>query len=151
MEEIVKVFGIKWELVLIQAVNFGLLLLILWWFLYRPLVSIISKRQQVIEQGVANAKKAESRVKEIEEEKDSIILNATTEGGLIIDKAKESASVKESEIISEANDKSSRILESANAKSEEIKKRALEESKGEITRMAVLAAEKILREKAESR
>ena len=70
MEEIVKVFGIRWELVVIQAVNFGLLLLILWWFLYRPLVAIMAKRQQVIEQGVRDAEVAKERLEAVAGERE---------------------------------------------------------------------------------
>ena len=75
MDEILEVFGINWKLLLIQSVNFGILLLVLWRFLYRPLVKIMGERQSVIAKGVQNARDAEERLKSIEEEKDSHRIN----------------------------------------------------------------------------
>jgi len=149
MEEIVRVFGINWKLLLIQGVNFGLLLLILWRFLYRPLIQMISKRQEVISKGVEDANKAEERLDEINEEKESIITSATSEGEEIVQKAVESAKKRETELLKEANAKGERVISDAGLKAEEIKRLALEESKGEIARIAVLSAEKVIREKAE--
>ena len=57
MEAIIEVFGLDTKLLFIQAVNFALLLIILWWFLYRPLARIVGERQQVIEKGVKDAEK----------------------------------------------------------------------------------------------
>lgn len=147
MEEIVKVFGINWKLLLIQGVNFGVLLLILWRLLYRPLISIISKRQEAIKKGVEDANKAEEKLNEINEEKESIITSATLEGEEIVQKATEAAKVREAELLKEANLKGERVLSEADLKAEELKRLALEESRGEIARIAVLGAEKVLRQR----
>ena len=148
MGEIAAVFGINWKLLLIQGVNFGLLLLILWKVLYIPLVRIMGERQAAIEKGVKDAEKAEQKLSDIKEEEDSIVKKATLKGEKIVDKARVQAKTKEEEMLKEANAKSERVIGDAGLKAEEIKKQAHEESKNEIARMAVLAAEKVLREKA---
>ena len=48
MDEIIRVFGINWKLLAIQAVNFGLLLILLHRFLYKPLLKVIEERQMHI-------------------------------------------------------------------------------------------------------
>lgn len=146
MGEIAAVFGINWKLLLIQSINFGLLLLILWKFLYKPLVRMIAKRQETIEQGVKDAEKAEINLLEVNEQKDSILQGATDEGEKIVGKAVETAKQKETELLKEANSKSERVIADAALKAEEIKKVAHEESKAEIAKIAVLAAEKVIRE-----
>ena len=148
MGEIAAVFGINWKLLIIQAVNFGLLLLILWKFLYIPLVRMMAERQAAIEKGVKDAEKAEQKLADIKDEEDSIIKTATIEGEKIVDKAKTEAKNKEVDLLREANAKSERVVSDASQKAEEIKKKAHEESKEEIARLAVLAAEKVLKEKA---
>ena len=148
MGEIAAVFGINWKLLLIQGVNFGLLLLVLWKFLYTPLVRMMGERQAAIEKGVKDAEKAEQKLSEIKEEEDSIIKTATIEGEKIVDKARNEAKSRESELLAEANAKSERVMSDAALKAEEIKKKAHAESKEEIARVAILAAEKVLRERA---
>ena len=148
MGEIAAVFGINGKLLLIQSVNFGLLLLILWKFLYTPLVKVMAERQAAIEKGVKDAEKAEKKLEDIKEEEISILKSATNKGEKIVQKAVDQAKSKELELIHDANQKSERVLADAGLKAEEIKRVAHEESKAEVAQVAILAAEKILREKA---
>ncbi len=147
MSEIIQVFGIDWKLLLIQAFNFSVLLLALWYFLYKPVIKMLDKRQKIIEKGVVNAEKSEKRLVEIEDERDEIISKATTVGNKIISDAKNRGDEKASEIISDANIRSESILADATARGKEAKERALRESKEEIAKTAILAAEKVLKEK----
>ena len=149
MGEIAAVFGINWKLLLIQSVNFGVLLLILWRYLYTPLVKMMAKRQTAIEQGVKDAEAADTKLTEIKENEGTILKTATVEGEKIVEKARGRAKEKEAELMVEANSKSERVIGDASLKAEEIKKKAHEESKEEIARVAILAAEKVLRDKAE--
>lgn len=148
MGEIINTFGIDVRLLLVQMFNFGLLLLILWYFLYRPVIKMLEDRNEKIEKGVKASEKAEERLDEINDEKDSIITMATTEAGGIVEKARVHAKEKEEEILKVAAERSERVLKDAELKAEEAKKRALEESKTEIARMAVLGAEKVLEERS---
>lgn len=147
MGEIAAVFGLNWKLLLIQSVNFGLLLLVLWKFLYIPLVGMMDKRQKAIEKSVVDAESAEKKLSDIKEEESSILKSATIDGEKIVEKARTNAKSKEAELMAEANTKRERVISDAGLKAEEIKKRAHEESKQEIARVAILAAEKVLREK----
>jgi len=69
MEEIAKVFGLDWKLLIIQAVNFGVLLLVLWYFLYKPVLKMLDERRGKIQKGVEDAENAEIRLTEIEGER----------------------------------------------------------------------------------
>lgn len=147
MGEIIETFGIDVRLLLVQAFNFGLLLLILWYFLYRPVIVMLEQRKEKIEKGVSDSEEAAEKLSEINEEKDSIINLATVEAGGIVEKSRVRGKEKEEELLKEANEKRDRILKDAELKAEEAKNRALEESKTEIARMAILGAEKVLQEK----
>lgn len=148
MSEIFAAFGINWKLLLIQAFNFGLLLLALWYFLYRPLLSMMEERQEKIEKGIKDAEQSEKRLAEIESEKDEIIAKATTKGGNIVSDAKSRGEEKAGEIVTDANARAEAIVNDANARAEEAKEQAMRESKDEIAKTAILAAEKILKEKS---
>lgn len=147
MSEILSTFGVDWRLIFIQAVNFGLLLLILWYFLYHPVLRMIEKRQGKIEQGVKDAEEAEVRLSKVDEQKEEIIKDATVRAGILVEEAKHHGDEKGEEILRDAAGKSERIVDDARKRAQEIKKQAFEESKEEIARLAVLGAERILREK----
>ena len=58
MEQILGTFGIDWRLLLINAVNFGIVLLVLWRFLYTPVMKMLEERRQRVAQGVEDARAA---------------------------------------------------------------------------------------------
>ena len=46
MGQVLAAFGIDWRLLLINSINFGLLLLALWYFLYGPLMKMLEEAPQ---------------------------------------------------------------------------------------------------------
>lgn len=58
--------GINWQLLLSQAVNFFILLLVLRFFVYKPLLAVIKKRQARIEEGLQKAQQADIRLAEVD-------------------------------------------------------------------------------------
>lgn len=147
MSEILGIFGVDWRLLLVQTFNFGLLLAILWYFLYRPVISLLEKRQAAITEGVLNAERAGKELAEITVQKEAILTEAGREGDSIVERAKERALIKEETIIREAEERGVRLMEEARDRAQEGKRRAREESKEELARLAILSAEKILRGK----
>ncbi len=145
MGEVFAAFGINWKLLLAQSFNFGLLLLALWYFLYRPVIAILEKRRKTIEKGVSDAEKAKKRLTEIDGEREDILAKATNDGNKIVGDAKERAEEKKAEILTEADKRAESLLTDAQARAREAKERALRESKEEIAKTAILAAEKIMR------
>lgn len=146
MEEIVRVFGLNWKLLIIQAVNFGVLLLALWYFLYRPVLKMLDARREKIEEGVKSAEKSQERLREIEGERDTVLKDATKSAEELLGSSKERAQEQASQIVNDANTRADSILVSAEQRAQEAKEQALRESKEEIGRAAVLAAERILKD-----
>jgi F-type H+-transporting ATPase subunit b len=148
MEQIIDVFGLDWKILIVQIVNFALLLGILWYFLYKPLTTLIENRRAQIIKGVADAERAEAALKDADAKKGEIMTAASMDAERVIATAREQAKQKESQIMVEAQEKYERVLREAALKSEEIRKEALDESKEEIAKLIVLGAEKALREKS---
>jgi len=149
MEQLVDTFGIDWRILLVQIVNFTVLATLLWYVLYRPLVSLIENRRAQIIKGVADAERAEAALKDADAKKSDIISEASIEADKIVSSARENAKKKEAEIVQEGQQKYERLLSEAAMKGEEIKRGALEESKEEIARLIVLGVEKTLRNGAQ--
>ncbi len=67
MQQLVQQLGIDWRLLLSQAVNFALLLIVLRLYVYKPLLKIMHDRKLRIEEGLTKADEADRRLAETEE------------------------------------------------------------------------------------
>ena len=147
MGELFAAFGIDWRLLIMQLINFALLLVALWYFLYRPVIALIDTRREKIEEGVKDAERAHTRLSEIEGERDTLLREATQSADTIVATSKTRAEEEASSIVGTAHTRAESIVTDAQARAEEAKRRALRESKEEIGKAAILAAAKIVREK----
>ena len=147
MADLLQSFGIDWRLLIIQAVNFGVLLVALTYFLYKPVLNILDERRKKIEQGVKDASDAKHELENAEIKAAEIVGQASGKAEEIVLNAKGVAEQKGQEIISEAQARSERIEAEAKAKAQEAAKRALDSSNEEIARTAILAAERLLKKK----
>lgn len=148
MEQIVSVFGINWKLILIQVVNFGLLLAVLYKFLYTPVLAMVDKRRAKIVRAIHDAEKAEAELGLAEAEKARIIREATQKGDELIDAAKKHAEAGEHTIMKDAHRKAVHLLNEAERRVAREREEMLQKAEREVARMAVLSAEKILRQGA---
>jgi len=147
MAELFSTFGIDWRLLLIQAVNFGVLLLALWYFLYTPVMNMIENRRQKIAEGVKNAEEAKKQLAEAGQEREEIVGKAAQEAEGIVASARERAEEKGTELVGNAKARADSMLADAAARAEEIARKTHAESEKGIAKAAVLMAEKVLREK----
>jgi F-type H+-transporting ATPase subunit b len=148
MDEIIHAFGIDGRLIIIQVVNFGILMVALGYFLYKPILRILKEREEKITQGLKDAEDAARAKAEAGEEKQTILTSAHMEAGEVAKRAQVAAETQASEIVAGAQEKAAAVLSDAEIKREQIKAQALKESEKEIASLAVLAAEKVLREQA---
>lgn len=146
MSALFSTFGIDGKLLLIQAVNFGAALLVLWYFLYRPLLKVISERRENIARGVADAKAAADARAKTEHERAGILSSAEKEAEAVVAKAVNEAKAERADIVKKAQERSDALLADARASAKEARRRALAESEKDIARMATLAAENILKQ-----
>lgn len=147
MEEILHAFGIDWRLILIQVVNFGILAGALWYFLYTPVLKILKDREDKIRRGIEDAEAAGKTRAEADTTRQEIIKEAHTEATHIVNRGTLHAEEKASTLLNEAHEKAARDITEAQKTATELKAQALKESEAEIAKLAILGAEKILREK----
>ncbi len=147
MSEILGVFGIDFRVLILQAVNFGIVLVVLWYFLYRPLINLIEKRRKDTIEAVANAERAAAELSEADATRKDIITKANKEAEQLVLSAREQAKDTESKLVHDAQARADQLIAEARAQGDEAKKRALAESREEIAKLTVLGVEKLLREK----
>ncbi|MHB1118098.1 MAG: F0F1 ATP synthase subunit B [Minisyncoccota bacterium] len=145
MEQIIAVFGINWKLILIQGVNFGLLLFVLHRFLYKPVLAMVDARRAKIERAIKDAEQAEEDLGRAEAEKARILREAAQRGDESIVAAKKHAEGEEHVIMKDAHRKAVHLLNEAERRSAREREEMIANAEREVARMAVLAAEKVLR------
>lgn len=148
MEQLIEAFGLDLKLIAIQIFNFVVMMAILTYFLYNPLLKVLRERKEHIEQGIKDAAAAKEARAAADTEKQEIVASAHKEAEQVSVRAKEYADQKTADIVAAADEKAATIVKAAEEKGEEIKKKAHKESEAEVAKVAVLAAEKILREQA---
>src|SRR3989344_1626514 len=132
MEEIIKAFGIDWRLLTIQLINFGLLMFLLYRFLYKPILKLLDERKNKIAKGVHDAEAAERTLGEIERERSVKIVQAEKEADTLIEHARSESALKARQQSAEGEKGAARIMKEAEAQAREIKERAVRESKEEL-------------------
>jgi F-type H+-transporting ATPase subunit b len=147
MQEIVHAFGIDWRLIVIQVFNFAILMGVLWYFLYTPVLKLITDRESKIKKGVTDAEDAEKALKDADTERNRIVKEAHGEASMIVARGTERSEEKAKNLERETAEKLAKQIAAAEAQAEEFKAKAVKEKDAEIAKIALLAAEKLINEK----
>jgi F-type H+-transporting ATPase subunit b len=147
MEQVLSTFGIDWKLLLINTANFGLLMFILWYFLYEPILKMLEERRRKIEQGVADAEAAAKERSSTEAARAATLAQAGKEADEMLLRAREAARHKEDELVAAGEATAETLVAEAHAQAQELKAQALKESKEELAKLVVLGMEKAFHKK----
>jgi len=145
MNALFSAFGIDWHLLVINLINFGLMLVALWYFLYGPIVRMLEARRQKVAQGVIDAELAAERLAEIEASRAGTLAAAGREADEVLSRARKAALEKEKAQLAAGEAAAARIVADAETAAAEAKARAIAESRDEVAKLVVLGAEKIMR------
>lgn len=137
-------FGLNGQIFLAQLVNFLLVLVILWRFAYRPIVKILDERQEKIEKSVKNAEQIESRVIQIEKERETILTEARKEAQATAQKAHEQGEMRREEIVAAAKREVERVIAKGKEQLITEKENMMKEVRKDIADIAVKAATRII-------
>lgn len=148
MESLINAFGIDVKLIVVQILNFVILAAALSYLLYKPLLKVLDEREAKIQQGIADAEAAANAKSEADAERRSVLGAAHKEAEAIAIRAAQHAKEETAATAASAEEKAADLLARARAEGEQAKAQAIAESEAAVAKLAVLAAEKILREKA---
>jgi F-type H+-transporting ATPase subunit b len=147
MEELIKTFHIDIKLIIAQAVNFGIVLLVLWKFAYKPILKTLNDRSSKIEKGIKDAENSGVKLAEMEKKEKEVLLEAREEAQKIIQQSEKTALRNAKDLEIAAKVQSEKALEDAKKQIEQEKNKAVKEAKSEIAQLVMSATEKIIGEK----
>ena len=145
MEALIHAFGIDARLITIQVLNFVVLAGLLSYFLYKPVLKIVKEREDKIKQGLLDADSAKKALEGAEAEKKVVLSSAQSKAEEIEKRAESHAKEKASQIIEEANESVASRIKQTESRLTAMKEEAMRENEAEVAKVAILAAEEILR------
>lgn len=148
MDQLFGAFGIDGKLLLAQLINFGVLFAGLTYLLYKPVMKTLDERRAKVAQGVIDAEQAAEKLATADVEASTLLKSAETEAEGIVAGARDAATTEKARIMKEAEARAAAVALDAEARAKETSAKAFRESEQEIARLAMLAAEKVIREKA---
>lgn len=115
MNDLLEQLGIDWKLFLSQAMNFFILLFALRVFVYKPVLGMIKKRQEKIEEGLVKAEEANVRLKEVDNIAKNKLKETEAQSIEMIKNTEQKAKKLEQELVKEAHDLQKELLLKAKA------------------------------------
>jgi F-type H+-transporting ATPase subunit b len=130
---------------IIQVINFLLLLVILHRILYKPLVAKMQERTAAIQNALEEAQRARADAARQQEENAARLRGAYQEAAAIREQALKEAAEEQRKLVEAAQAEARRLVEGARAQTEADIRRAREELRREVATLAVAVAEKLVR------
>lgn len=141
-----EALGINLGYLIVQIVNFLILLVILRAWVYEPVVRMMENRRKTIAQGLEDARIAAEARASAEEQAKTILAEAQANAAHKIREAMERAEVAAREIRAQAEADATKAREAALAEAAQERDRILADVRGQISVLAMAAAQKIIGE-----
>lgn len=132
--------------VLVSAINFLILLAIVWAFAFKPLARTLDDRKAAIEQGLKDAEQARRDRESAESERVATLAEARREANDILARAQKVAQESRDTDIAATREELERMRVRAAAEIEAEKTRAIGELRGEVANLALAAAGRVVGE-----
>lgn len=143
---ILGTFGIRGDLFIAQLVNFAIVLLVLWKFVYKPIFAMLDARKEKIAQSMKDADAIAERAKVSEEEHGAIIVSARKEAQALIESAMKETEVRKNTMMEGAKREVERVIHFGKEKLEQEREESMLKLRKDVADLAVRAAAKIVTE-----
>lgn len=136
--------SLEWGSMLTQAIVFLILLWVVNKFAMGPLMAVMEKRRQHVENEISSAERNRQEAEALLAEQRKVLDEARAESKAIIDRAVKQASDEAAKIVAEAQAATESMKASAKAELAREVEKAKAELRGELTSISVLLASKII-------
>ena len=144
--------GLEWQKIIQSLnltivanwINFGILVAVLSWLLFRPAKEFIQKKRETIKSRIDNAREQEKSAEELKSQREEELEEARERRREIIDKAEKRAEEIIEEARVDAEEEASRIVEQARMEAEQEKREVFQELEEQYVDVALVGAERVL-------
>ena len=131
-------------------VTFFIVLAILKWKAWGPLINALDKREEDIREALASAEKARQDAEKASSEYEDMMRKAQAEAQQIVSEGKAAGERVKNDIQSAANDKADEIIEKAKAQIDAERRKAIQEIKSSVVNLSMDAAAKVIERNLDS-
>ena len=142
--ELLAKLGINWELLLAQIVNFLIVVGVLGYFVYKPILNLLDSRTERIRKSVEDARKIENQVKEMEALRTEEMKKLDAESGAYFERVRKQADALQEEILLNAKKEAEGILQNAMRRIDEERRLMMEDVLKTVNKVVLSMTEKIL-------
>jgi F-type H+-transporting ATPase subunit b len=150
MESIISTFHIDWKIIIAQAINFGIVFAVLYFFAFKPLGKIMNDRSVKISKGIEDGKRNAEILEKTQKEYDAILIQAKNEAHKIFSEGKKEAEEKKIILMEKTQKEVALMMENGKKTLEAEKVKIVDEAKNEIVFLATQMVEKIIAKKIDS-
>jgi len=142
----VEKLGINLGYLIVQILNFGILMVVLRAWVYKPLMNMMAKRHVAIEKGLEDARVAADARENAEKDASAIIVEAQSKTAQMIREATEKAELANREVKANSEAELVKAREEALAEISKERDRLLSDLRGQVATLAIAAAQKLIGE-----
>jgi len=135
--------GINGTFFLAQLVNFGLVVFIVWKWIYKPLLNVMAERSRKIAGGLNDAELAKQQLADAEQRRKALLQTAKGESDALIEEARQSAEQEKHRIMTEAQASLEKQLQDARVRLRQEKEAIIGAVRNELADLVTLATEKV--------
>ena len=136
--------GINGWLLAAQIINFIILLVILYFFAYKPVLKMLDERSRKIKDSMEEVQKVKEQAAQTEEEFKKKIEAASKEGQEVISKAMRTGEDARKRAQEEAKQEAQGLVEKARVEIQQERNEAISELRQEFADLTIVAAEKVI-------
>lgn len=129
-----------------EIINFLVLMVILRFILFKPLMKILKERQDKIRAGLETAETADVKLSDAQSEADRFLVEARDEGDRLKEEIRKAAEDEKSRMLSDARKKAEQIVHETQARVEEEREKTIAELRSRLMELVTLTTRKILQE-----
>lgn len=138
--------GLNLGTLLVQIINFAIIMVVLSAWLYKPLMNALHKRRAAIEKGLEDARIASEARENAEKDAAAILAEAQTNAARVIREAKDKAELTARDVKATAELDISKMRKEALVEIEAERERTLSEIRTHVAALAIAAAQKLVGE-----
>ncbi len=144
MTEIIHTLGIEWQQLLAQTVNFMIIMGVLTFFAYKPLLRTLDARRDRIRESMETADRIQRESKQLDSLRSEVLSKADAQSGVMLEKAKKDAESVKKEILDNARKEADDLLAKARQQVSDERRRFYEEVHSQLTGIIVSMTQKVL-------
>lgn len=142
--EMLNTLGVNWMGIVAQMINFGILLAVLSYFLYRPILRVLDERRDRVQKSMDHAATLEHQVHEMEKERKHKLKELDDQAKNLAEESRKHAESLKKQIVDGAQAEVNQMLEKGRKQLDDERRKLLSELQKTVTDVSMTLAEKIL-------